>query len=72
MYRDYTELTEDEKSELRWSMYYGCDEYEYLTDEEKSVVDAADWPEDIPESIMLSAFGGYSFVEEDFFCNLSA
>lgn len=63
------ELSEEELSELRQAMYYGCDEYEWLSDDEKAKVDSVDfW--DIPFEILVSAFGHYSFVPEDFSCNL--
>ena len=75
---NYNELREEEKDELRSALFdqsrnhdcygYGTD-YDYLSADEQAIVDNCDWPDDIPETVMLSAFGGYSFVEEDFFCN---
>ena len=65
-----TELSAEEKDELRSAFYYGCDEYDFLSDEEKAIVDNAEWYWDIPDSILISAFGGYSFVPEDFWCNV--
>lgn len=76
MYRDYCDLTENEKAELRDSLFcaslYNRDDcyYSALDTEEQEVIDRCLDADDIPESIMLSAFGGISFVEEDFFCNL--
>ena len=73
---NYCELTENEKAELRDSLFcaslYNRDDpyYSTLSAEEQKVIDDCADGEDIPESIMLSAFGGISFVEEDFFCNL--
>ncbi len=76
MYKHYNDLTEEEKSELRDNLWsesvsnYGYSDYDYLSAEEQKMVDNANQPEDIPESVMLSAYGGYSFTEEDFMCNL--
>jgi hypothetical protein len=76
MYREYCELTENEKDELRNTMFYASlynrDDpwYSALSADEQEVIDDCDDESEIPESIMLSAFGGISFVEEDFFCNL--
>ena len=50
------ELSAEEKDELRSALYYGCDEYEWLSDAEKEVVDNAEWYWDIPDSILVSAF----------------
>ena len=77
MYRNYGELTENEKAELRDSLFcaslYNRDDpyYSALNTEEQEIIDNCTDGEDIPESIMLSAFGDISFVEEDFFCNLN-
>ena len=64
------ELSYEEKNELKNTLYYGCDEYELLSDDEKNTVDSAVCWEDIPDSILESAFGMYDFVQEDFFCNI--
>jgi len=69
----YTELREEEKEELRAALYWGgedCYDYSNLSAAEKEIVDNAESPEDIPEEVMISAYGHYSFVEEDFFCNI--
>lgn len=64
------ELSSAEKDELKSALYYGCDEYEWLSDDQKAVVDEAEWYWDIPDSVMESAFGMYDFVHADFWCNL--
>ena len=64
------EMTEEEKCELKSTMYYGCDEYDWLSDKEKELVDNTEYFEDLPDSILISAFGSYAFSEEDFMCNL--
>lgn len=72
----YEELREEEKNELRWTLWDqsmhndGYTDYNYLSVEEQEIVDACAKPEDIPESVMISAFGHYIFCEQDFFCNI--
>ena len=73
MSKSYKELREEEKQELRSALYWGgesCTEYDELSEEDKKIVDEALDPTDIPEEVMLSAFGHYSFVDDDFFCNI--
>ena len=76
MYREYLDLTENEKAELRDSLFcaslYNRDDpwYSALSEDEQKIVDDCADGNDIPESVMLSAFRGVSFVVEDFFCNL--
>lgn len=66
------ELSSAEKGELKEALFYGCDEYEWLSDDEKNAVDSAEWWEDIPDSVIESAFGMYDFVPGDFWCNLES
>ena len=70
---NYLELRQEERDELRETLFYRCEdcvEYDYLSESEKAVVRNAEHPYDITDDVMISAFGGYDFVEEDFFCNL--
>jgi hypothetical protein len=71
----FCELTISEKRELKetlWqeSLYHdGYTDYDYLSDDQKNVVDAcSDW-DDIPDDILESAYDMYDFTPEDFFCN---
>ena len=64
------ELNENEMYELKEKLYYHCDEMAELNEAERYTVDEALTPEDIPDKIVYKAFGMYSFVEEDFFCNI--
>ena len=41
-----------------------------LSAEEQDIVENCACAEDIPESVMESAYGIYDFVEGDFFCNV--
>lgn len=64
------ELSEGEMHELKEALYYHCDEMAELNEDEKYTVDEALTPEDIPNCIVIKAFGGYTFTEEDFLCSL--
>lgn len=71
----YCELTTSEKAELRDALFAesiycdGYTDFDFLSDESKTIVHNCEWAEDIPEEIMEEAYGMYDFVEEDFFCN---
>lgn len=71
----YAELTVSEKKELRdtlWneSIYHdGYTDFDHLSTEEQDIVSNCEFSDDIPESVMESAYGMYDFVEDDFFCN---
>lgn len=71
----YAELTVSEKKELRdalWSesIYHdGYTDFDYLSAEEQNIVSNCEFSDDIPESVMESAYGMYDFVPGDFFCN---
>lgn len=64
-YRTYSELSDNEKAELRQNYFYGETESGKIRYQER------DWNDetDIPETEMESEYGIYSFTEEDFFCN---
>lgn len=72
----YRELREEEKQELREALFdrhlWENDDSDFasLSAEEQDIVRNCEWADDIPESVMESAFGMYDFVPEDFFCNL--
>lgn len=73
-YKDVTELNHDELYELKDKLYWECvwgDESEYMTDEQRAIVDSADYSDDIPDSLIFDVFGGTCFVEEDFWCNVT-
>jgi hypothetical protein len=58
--RPITQLTENEYEELRDSYYYE------LLDNGMMI----NYPSDITSEMMEKHYGGISFVDEDFFCNL--
>lgn len=68
-YRSVYELTDDELYELKEKLFYGCHENGNLDLEERAEVEAVQYAEDISCGIVYSAFSGYNFVKEDFFCN---
>lgn len=69
----YCELTISEKAELREDLFLmycaGDADFECFSEEIKATISNCDQAEDIPEETMEEVYGGYSFVEEDFFCN---
>lgn len=74
----YKDLRLEEKQELRGALFDSNlweDEYSdfaSLSAEEQDIVRNCEWAEDIPESVMESAFGMYDFVPQDFWCNLES
>ena len=72
----YSKLTIDQKNELRERLFdecfhhecYDCTDFDHLSAEEQKIVYDCDWAEDIPDSVMESAYGMYDFVVDDFFC----
>lgn len=71
-----TELSHDELCELKdklyWQVCWGDDgSGEYMTDEQYAIVDSAEYSYDIPDELIFDVFGGYCFVEDDFWCNIS-
>ena len=72
----YRELREEEKQELREALFdrhlweNDDSDFAYLSAEEQDIVRNCEWADDIPESVMESAYGFYDFVDEDFWCNL--
>jgi hypothetical protein len=58
--RPITQLTENEYCELQESYYYE------LLDNGMMI----NYPSDITNDMMDERYGGISFVDEDFFCNL--
>ena len=66
-----TELTHEEISELKESLYWAYaneDSMLYDPNAEKLLAGIED-PNEIPNEMIYEYFDGISFVEEDFFCN---
>ena len=66
MYRKVYELPAGARDFLRWSLFYGGPEYDGLDAEQQSIVNACEYPEDIPDDLLDYAFSGYAFCPEDF------
>lgn len=58
------ELSAEELAELKHNYFYG----EERTFEE---LRGYDYPDEIPNKIIFDYYAGTSFVEEDFFCNIT-
>ena len=67
-YMDVEELNEDELWELKDKLFWNYED-EYLTDEQIAIINNALDPDDIPNELVFEVFDGYSFVEDDFWCN---
>lgn len=63
MYRTVYELNKDELNELRDAMFWGVDN-SFL--EENNI----NYPWEITNEMLYNHFGGISFVDEDFMCNV--
>ena len=69
VYKDVEELTKDELWELKDRLYWNTDA-EFLTDEQRDIVENADIQDDIPDELIYDVFGCYDFVNDDFWCNV--
>lgn len=70
-YFTLNECTEEELEELRDKLFWADgDELEAFTREDMEVIESCEFAEDIPFELLEKAFGMYSFVAEDFFCNI--
>lgn len=68
-YRDVTELNANELWELKDKLFWDIDSEEMTEWQRNIVLDAID-QDDIPDELIFDVFGHYSFVEEDFWCNI--
>lgn len=50
----------------------GCGWYETLSDEDKAIVDACEYMDEVPDEVLFRAFDGIDFVPEDFWCDAGA
>lgn len=70
-YFGVTELTENEKEELKEKIFWrDVDEYEDILNEEDYKALDVEFPEEIPDYIIELIFGDTIFVDEDFWCNI--
>lgn len=69
-YRDVTELNSDELWELKDRLFWDVDSEE-MTDKQRNIVLDAVNQDDIHDELIFDVFDRYSFVEEDFWCNVN-
>lgn len=57
------------KDNLYSNFYYDMDALPELTEEQRSYIENADYPDDIDDEIIYEIYDDYDFVKDDFFCN---
>ena len=69
-YFGLNECTEEELEQLRNQLFWSDgDDLESFSREDMEIIENCEFPEDIPFELLEKAFGMYSFVDEDFWCN---
>ena len=63
-YRTFTELTEDEREELKESLYF------QFVDIGDDILDSINGANDIPDCILENHYSDILFIKENFFCNM--
>lgn len=58
------------KDNLYSNFYYDMDALPELTEEQRSYIENADYPDDIDDEIIYEIYDDYDFVKDDFFCNM--
>lgn len=69
LYRSVRELPQGALDYLRWCLYYGAGDsvwYDDLSDEDKAVVDSAEYMHEITDEVLFRCYDVVSFVPEDF------
>lgn len=66
------ELNYGELLQLKEELYYGTDILPEMTEEQKKTCDEAACADDIPDELVFELYDGISFVEEDFWVNVTA
>lgn len=70
VYRGVKELNFDELCELKDKLFYDVDSEE-MNEQQRNIVLSAHTSCDIPDELIFDVFDRYSFVEEDFWCNVN-
>lgn len=70
VYRGVKELNFDELCELKDKLFYDVDSEE-MNERQRNIVLSAHTSCDIPDELIFDVFDRYSFVEEDFWCNVN-
>lgn len=70
VYFGINECTEEELEQLRDKLFWADgDELESFSEEDKEYIESCEAPDEIPYDLIEKAFGMYTFVDEDFWCN---
>ena len=70
VYFGINECTEDELQELKDKLFWSDgDELEAFSRDDMIIIENCECSEDIPFELLEKAYGMYTFVDEDFFCN---
>lgn len=70
VYFGINECTEEELEQLREKLFWADgDELESFSKEDKEYIESCESPDEIPYDLIEKAFGMYTFVDEDFWCN---
>lgn len=70
VYFGINECNEEELDELKNKLYWADgDELEVFSRDDMIILENCEFAEDIPFELLEKAYGMYTFVDEDFFCN---
>lgn len=70
VYFGIDECTEEELEQLKDKLFWSDgDELESFSREDMKIIESCETAEEIPYELLEKAFGMYSFVDEDFWCN---
>lgn len=70
MYRNVYELSDAELYELKEKLFFGYYENSNLEKTGQELINNVAFADEIPLNLVYSAFSGYDFVDDDFFCNM--
>ena len=70
VYFGIDECTEEELEQLKDKLFWADgDELESFSREDMEIIESCETAEEIPYELIEKAFGMYTFVDEDFWCN---
>lgn len=71
VYFGINECTEEELEQLRNKLFWADgDELESFSREDIEIIESCEDPDEIPYDLIEKAFGMFTFVDEDFWCNV--
>lgn len=69
-YFGINECTEEELEQLKDKLFWSDgDELESFSREDMEIIESCETADEIPYELIEKAFGMYTFVDEDFWCN---